>query len=63
MSKYDVINEWAYKVFKEVVKNNPRATIKELFPIFAKELSLSVFDECVCLFKEEQSNGKINIKK
>lgn len=58
MSKYDTINEWAYKVFKEVVKENPGASSKELFSLFAKELALAVFDECVHHYKEEMNNGK-----
>lgn len=62
MSTYDVVNDNAYKVFCEVVEENPKANTKELFSLFAKELALSVFDVCVDRYKEDVRNGRLSKK-
>lgn len=62
MSNYDVINENAYKVFCEVVSENPGVSVKELFSLFAKELAMSVFDVCVDRYKEDMKYGRLQKK-
>ena len=62
MNTYEVINDNAYKVFCRLYEENPNLSMKELFPKFAKELALEVFDVCIDRYKSDLKSGKIKRK-